>query len=62
MFAQSVAAGIAEYIGKEDVCICAVRFQQHYENRIQDMVDDLFRKNYDEPDIVRVLDPTDWDI
>lgn len=36
-------------------------FQAQYEARIERMVDDLFRKQLDRPEHVRVTDPDSWD-
>lgn len=45
----------------EDDPELADRFQGHYEARIERMVEDLFRKQYDRPDFIRVQDPDSWD-
>lgn len=46
----------------EDDPELAARFQQHYESRLERMVEDLFRKQFDRPEYVRVTDPDSWDI
>jgi hypothetical protein len=45
----------------EDDVELAVRFQGLYEKRIAEMVDDVFKQQYDQPDYIRVFDPDDWD-
>lgn len=45
----------------EDDPELAARFQSHYETRLEAMVEDLFRKQYDRPEIVHVEDPDSWD-
>lgn len=46
---------------KEDDPELAVRFEQQYQQALNDMVEDLFHQQFDEPDFIRVLDPNDWD-
>lgn len=46
----------------EDDPELAARFQSHYESRLERMVEDLFRKQYDRSEYVRVTDPDSWDI
>jgi hypothetical protein len=45
----------------EDDPELASRFQGHYESRLDRMLEDVFRKQYDRPEYVRVLDPDSWD-
>lgn len=45
----------------EDDPELAVRFEQHYENRINTMRDDVMMRQFDRPEQIAVLDEDDWD-
>lgn len=57
-----VLGALVRLYDMEDDPELAARFQSHYEARLERMVEDLFRKQYDRPEIVRVTDPDSWDI
>jgi hypothetical protein len=56
-----VLGALVRLYDMEDDPELAARFQGHYETRLERMVDDLFRKQLDRPDHVRVHDPDAWD-
>lgn len=56
-----VLGALVRLYDMEDDPELAVRFQQHYENRLVRIADELFRKQYDRPDYVRVDDADSWD-
>lgn len=56
-----VLGALVRLYDMEDDPELADRFQGHYESRLDRMVDDLFRKQYDRPEYVRVQDPDSWD-
>lgn len=56
-----VLGALVRLYDMEDDPELAARFQLHYEQRLDRMVDDLFRKQLDRPDFVRVNDPDAWD-
>jgi hypothetical protein len=56
-----VLGALVRLYDMEDDPELAVRFEGHYENRLLKMIEDIFRKQYDRPDFVRVDDPDSWD-
>lgn len=56
-----VLGALVRLYDMEDDPELAARFQSHYEARLERMVEDLFRKQYDRPEYVRVTDPDSWD-
>lgn len=55
-----VLGALVRLYDMEDDPELAARFQGHYETRLERMVQDIFRKQYDRPDYVRVIDPDEW--
>lgn len=51
---------IVRLMDKEDDSEIAVRFEQQFDLGVQEMVEDTFRSQWDEPDFVHVLDPNDY--
>lgn len=56
-----VLGALVRLYDMEDDPELAARFEGHYERRLERMVDDLFRKQLDRPDFIRVQDPDAWD-
>lgn len=56
-----VLGALVRLYDMEDDPELAARFQHHYETRLERMVEDIFRKQYDRPEFVRVYDPDSWD-
>lgn len=56
-----VIGALVRLYDMEDDPELAARFEGHFEKRVERMVDDLFRKQLDRPDFVRVNDPDSWD-
>ncbi len=46
----------------EDDIELAVHFRNLKDKRLEEMVEDIYHWQYDEPDFIRVLDPTDWQL
>ena len=56
-----VLGALVRLYDMEDDPELAARFQGHYEMRLQRIVDEIFRKQYDRPDFIRVDDADSWD-
>ena len=56
-----VLGALVRLYDMEDDPELAERFQQHYEARLERVVEDLFLKQYDRSDHIRVTDPDSWD-
>lgn len=56
-----VLGALVRLYDMEDDPELAVRFQQHFENRMARLVEDVFRKQWDRPDYIRVDDADYWD-
>lgn len=56
-----VAGALVILYDMEDDPELAARQQSHYQEALAEMVEDLFRKQYDRPEFVRVTDPDSWD-
>jgi hypothetical protein len=56
-----VLGALVRLYDMEDDPELAARFEGHFEKRIEKMVEDLFRKQYDRPEHIRVTDPDSWD-
>lgn len=56
-----VLGALVRLYDMEDDVELSQRFQQHFETRLERMVEDLFRKQYDRPEYIRVNDPDAWD-
>jgi hypothetical protein len=56
-----VLGALVRLYDMEDDPELAQRFQQHYETRLDRMIEDIFRKQFDRPDYIRVQDPDSWD-
>lgn len=55
-----VLGALVRLYDMEDDVELGQRFQQHFDVRLERMVEDLFRKQYDRADYVRVHDPDSW--
>lgn len=56
-----VAGALVILYDMEDDPELAARQQSHFEAGLQEMVEDLFRKQFDRPEHIRVIDPDSWD-
>lgn len=55
-----VLGALVRLYDMEDDVELSQRFQGHYEERVERMVEDIFRKQLDRPDHIRVTDPDSW--
>lgn len=56
-----VLGALVRLYDMEDDPELSSRFQGHFEKRLERMVEDVFRKQYDRSEYIRVNDPDSWD-